>query len=128
MAKVGIEIRIDVKKLEKTQFYVGQKGTYATLTAFVDLDNSDQYGNNGMVKQKFDQQSQGNEPILGNSRVFWKEEAKQAPQGSYQSQPNSQGFGQNQSYQQAQADHAQQQAPKVNPQDPTMDFTDDIPF
>ena len=52
MAKVGIELNIDVTKIDKAKLYQGQKGTYLTMTAFVDLDNKDQYDNNGMIVQK----------------------------------------------------------------------------
>ena len=116
MAKVGIEIKIDVKKLDKQAFYVGQKGTYATITAFVDLDQLDQYGNSGMVKQKFPQGSQQDEPILGNSKVFWKDNGN-APQ---QASPQNQG-----GYQGAQHPHTQQGG---HQQQPAPQGFDDVPF
>lgn len=51
MAKVGISLTIDVTKIEKARLYQGQKGTYLDATVFVDLDEADQYGNNGMITQ-----------------------------------------------------------------------------
>ncbi len=75
--KVGIELRIDVTKIDKARIYEGQKGKYLTMTAFVDLDTKDQYGNNGMITHKKEENEQGNTPILGNTKVFWSD--KQAP-------------------------------------------------
>ena len=36
--KVGIELKIDVTKIDKQRLYRGEKGTYLTMTAFVDLN------------------------------------------------------------------------------------------
>ena len=68
--KYGIEFKIDVTKIEKARLFEGKKGKYLTMTAFVDIDNQDQYGNNGMVthaKEKGEERA----PILGNAKVFW---------------------------------------------------------
>ena len=75
--KVGINLRIDVTKLDKSAFYKGEKGTYVDLTTFVDLDEKDQYGNNGMIKQDMGKERRDeNTPILGNARVFWSDGAQ----------------------------------------------------
>ncbi len=84
--KVGIELRIDVTKIDKARIYEGQKGKYLTMTAFVDLDTQDQYGNNGMITHKKEEGEQGNTPILGNTKVFWSDQ-KASPQAQPQ-QPN----------------------------------------
>ena len=114
MAKVGIELNIDVTKIDKSKLYQGQKGTYLTMTAFVDLDNKDQYDNNGMIVQKVtkEEQQQGVKgAILGNSKVFWSDAnqvQQQAPQqqNGFQSQP--------------------QKLPTMAQQE--QQFDDDIPF
>lgn len=132
--KIGIEVRIDVSKIDKARLYKGEKGTYLTMTAFVDPINQDQYGNNGMVTHKKNQDEQ-QAPILGNTKVFWSEGLPVSQQGGYQQQ-------QNPTYQQAKQGGFQQQAPqqqegfgqqapqqqsaKVNTQEP--DFDQDIPF
>lgn len=85
MSKIGIEIRIDVTKIDKARIYQGKKGKYLTMTSFVDLDNEDQYGNNGFVAHKKEQGEEGNTPILGNTRVFWKEEV---PEEQVRPQPS----------------------------------------
>ena len=100
--KVGVEVQIDVKKIEKARLYTGAKGTYLTMTTFIDLDQEDQYGNNGFIAHKKGQDEQGNPPILGNVKVFWKDQQQaSAPQQAQQQTP--------------------QQAAKE-------DFDDDIPF
>ena len=76
--KIGIEIKIDVTKIEKARLYQGEKGTYLTITSFVDTDNQDQYGNNGMVTHK-KEQNEERAPILGNSKVFWTDGAQYQP-------------------------------------------------
>lgn len=100
MAKVGVGIKIDVSAIEKARLHKGAKGTYLDATAFIDLDELDQYGNSGMVTQdvsKEERQAGTKGPILGNTRVFWKEDGQapqqntSAPQGGGQSEPAPQG-------------------------------------
>lgn len=77
--KVGINLSIDVTKLEKERFVKGKKGTYANLTTFIDLDNKDQYENNGFVSQSITKEERSNgvqTPILGNVRVIYRDDAK----------------------------------------------------
>ena len=116
--KVGIELRIDVTKIDRERIYEGKKGKYLTMTAFVDLDNHDEYGNSGMITHKKDE-GEDRAPILGNSKVFWKDGGqKQAP-------PQQQGY-------QNQAPQQYAQAPQQNaaPQQAPQQFEDDgeIPF
>lgn len=82
--KVGVRLNIDVTKIDKSQLYQGAKGTYLNVTAFIDIDNADQYGNNGMITQELSKECRdaGNKgAILGNSKVFWRDDS-QAPQQS----------------------------------------------
>lgn len=78
--KIGIEVKIDVTKIEKAKLYKGEKGTYLTMTTFVDLDSQDQYGNNGFIARKKDKDEQENPPILGNVKVFWTDSNQQPQQ------------------------------------------------
>jgi len=111
--KVGIELRIDVTKIDKARIYQGQKGKYLTMTAFVDLDTQDQYGNNGMITHKKEEGEEGNTPILGNTKVFWSDQ--QAPQKNNQ--------------QQQPAGYTGQQGVKDNSANGQNNFDDlDIPF
>jgi hypothetical protein len=104
MAKIGVSFKIDVTKIEKARLFVGQKGKYLDATVFIDLDELDQYGNSGMITQdvsKEERQAGTKGAILGDSKVFWRDEG-QAPQAS-KPQGNSRP-------------------------DPVEDFDDSIPF
>lgn len=84
MSKIGISIKLDVSKLDKTRFFKGTKGTYCDLTAFVDLDNKDDYGQSGFITQelsKEEREAKIQMPIVGNTAVFYKD-GGQAPQPS----------------------------------------------
>lgn len=84
MNKIGVRIKLDVSKINKELLFKGSKGTYLDATAFIDVNEVDQYGNNGMVTQDVSQEARANGdkgPILGNIKVFWKDgNAAQAPQ------------------------------------------------
>lgn len=76
MSKIGVQVKIDVSKIDKALLYKGSKGTYLDATVFIDVDTPDQYGNHGMVtqdisKEKKDAGEKG--PILGNVKIFWKD-------------------------------------------------------
>lgn len=72
--KVGISVRVDVTKIDKDRLYKGAKGTYLDMTTFVDIDNKDQYDNNGFIShsQTQEEREAGEKtPILGNVKVFY---------------------------------------------------------
>lgn len=89
--KIGVSVKIDVTKIDKARLYKGKKGTYLDLTTFIDLDETDQYDNNGFIAQAQteDERKSGAEkpPILGNVRVFYKDESNRREEraGEYQS-------------------------------------------
>ena len=128
MAKVGISISLNLSKINKERLYRGQKGVYLDATVFVDLDELDQYGQSGMITQSWKDQQKGEGAILGNAKVFWKDQG-QAPQQQQQPQ---QGFAQPQQpaqgFQGGFGSHAPQQQPQGQPvqQGAPDDF--DIPF
>jgi len=152
--KIGVSLKMLVTAIDKARLFQGKKGHYLDATVFIDIGEMDQYGNNGMItqdvsKEEKQQGVKGN--ILGNCKVFWNDSGQQAPQqqaqqsGGFQAQQQqpaqqngfqqqapkqSSGFS-GQATQQTQQQYVQgnqQQAPKVNPQEPTIDFDDDIPF
>lgn len=88
MAKIGLNLKIDVTKIDKSKLFKGQKGTYLDATIFVDLDNEDQYGNNGMLTQKWKDAGKDT-PILGNGSIFWRDGLNNPQQ--QQSAPNQGG-------------------------------------
>lgn len=114
--KIGVSIKIDVSKIDKARLFQGQKGTYLDLTTFIDLDQLDQYDNNGFISQSVSKEERANNvmtPILGNVKVFYND--SQSQQARQQPQHTQQGF----------------QAPQdegVHPHVPDGQFSDDIPF
>jgi len=101
MSTIGINLSIDVSKLDKSRLYKGAKGTYANLTVFID-SNPDQYGKNGGVKEqatKDERDQKVKMPFVGNATIFWSD---------------------NPDFQQARVEQAQEPA--------TDEFDDSIPF
>ena len=97
--KIGVNLKIDVSKIDKARLFRGEKGVYLDATAFIDLDQLDQYGNSGMITQSWKDQQKGEGAILGNSKVFWRDGGQPAqnrqqqpsaltPQGNPNSQQN----------------------------------------
>lgn len=93
--KVGIRLKIDVSKIDKDRLFKGAKGTYLDATTFVDLDNKDQYDQNGFIaqdvsKEESDAGQKG--AIIGNVAVFWRDGSSGQPsQQPAQSQPENNG-------------------------------------
>ena len=67
MSTIGVNLSIDVSKLDKSRLYKGAKGTYANLTVFID-SNPDQFGKNGGVKEQATKEERGPE---GQDAVRW---------------------------------------------------------
>ncbi len=86
--KVGVNLKLDVTKIDKDKIYVGAKGKYLDATVFIDIDQKDQYENNGMITQSVPKDSQEKGNILGNCKVFWSDRGNQkdsSPQAATQS-------------------------------------------
>ena len=80
-----ISANIDLTKIKKAKIYEGKKGKYLNLTAFINLDEEDQYGNNGMVTQGLTKEARDageKGAILGNGKIFWREDSAPKPQAS----------------------------------------------
>ena len=96
--KIGINLKIDVTKIDKSKLYKGQKGTYLDATAFIDLDNPGQYGDHGFISQsvsKEEKEAGVKGAILGNVKVFWQENAANDQyQAPAQQQPQQQAQAQ----------------------------------
>jgi len=86
--KIGVSLKIDVNKLDESRFFHGKNGAiYADITGFIDIDTEDQYGNNGFLTQSIDKAERDSGvklPILGNSKVFYKDQAQVIPQSPNQ--------------------------------------------
>jgi len=75
--KIGVNIKLDVTKLNKERFFQGKKGKYVDLTAFIDTEQTGEYGDNGTVSQSTSKEERQNGtrlPICGNVKVFYKDE------------------------------------------------------
>ena len=109
--KIGVNFKVDVSKLDKSRFFHGKNGAiWADLTGFIDVETEDQYGNNGFLTQstKKEERDAGLKlPILGNTKVFYKDLAQAVPNP----------------YQQPQAPQQPQQAPAG-----FDNFDDSLPF
>ena len=91
--KIGLSVKIDVSKIDKSRLFKGEKGTYLDLTTFIDLDTKDQYDNNGFISQsvsKEEREANVQTPILGNVRVFFTDANNAQSRSAQQSQPQSQ--------------------------------------
>ena len=67
-----ISLKINVLEIEKARLFIGQKGTYLDAVCFLD-DDSDQYGNNGMITQSVSQEEREagtRGSILGNAKII----------------------------------------------------------
>lgn len=132
--KIGVSLKIDVSKIDKALLFKGAKGIYLDAKVFIDIDQKDQYENNGMITQEIGQgQQQG--AILGNCKVFWSdsqtEPTQQNQQGGFQNAQ--QGFAQQKAAQQqggfgGEQQQTQQNYVENNQQEPNIDFDDGIPF
>ena len=82
--KLGLSIKIDVSKIDKSRLYQGAKGTYLDLTTFIS-DELDQYENNGFISQSVtaeEREAKTQTPILGNVKIFYTDSAEAAPQSA----------------------------------------------
>lgn len=80
--KIGISVKIDVTKIDKSRLFKGEKGTYLDLTTFVDTSNPGEYGDHGFITQsptKEEREAKTKMPILGNVKVFYQGESDGKP-------------------------------------------------
>ena len=94
MSKIGVSLKIDVTKLDKSRFHKGEKGTYCDLTVFIDPDNPDQYDQHGGIQEarKKDEPKDKKMPYVGNCKVFW-QEGGGAVQNQQQAKQDDDGWG-----------------------------------
>lgn len=83
--KIGMNIKVDVTKLDKARFFEGKKGKYVDLTAFIDTEQTGEYGDNGTVAQSTSKEERQNGvkmPVCGNVRVFYRDGDDRPPVSS----------------------------------------------
>lgn len=91
--KIGISLRIDVSKIDKSRIYVGKKGKYLDLVSFIDTENTSEYGDNGTISQSTSQQERQDGlklPIIGNAKIFYTDggQSQNHPNHGQQNQQN----------------------------------------
>jgi hypothetical protein len=72
-----ITAKINVKAIDKTELFEGNKGTYLDIVMYPNTDDTgaevpDQYGNDGVIKQglsKASREAKKKQPILGNYKI-----------------------------------------------------------
>jgi hypothetical protein len=80
--KIGVNLNIDVSKLDKNRFVSGKNGAiYCDLTIFIDPDNPSEWGTHGILTQskKKDEARDLKLPIVGNGKVFWQDQSEPQP-------------------------------------------------
>lgn len=87
--KIGVSLSIDVSRIDKSRIKEvkrkdGSIGKYLDLSTFINISEADQFGTNGFVTQSQtkEERESGKErpPILGNVKVFYKDEPEKQPQ------------------------------------------------
>lgn len=82
---LGVNLNIDLAKLDKTRFVKGKNGAiYCDLTMFLKPDEPGQYGDHGGIQIKQNEAESASKekmPYVGNGKVFWakKSEGYSAP-------------------------------------------------
>lgn len=73
----GINLRINVSRIDKSKLFHGKKGVYLDMTLFLN-DELSQDGNNGLIKQsqtKQEREDKVQARILGDAKIFWESES-----------------------------------------------------
>ncbi len=84
MAKIGLNLKINVTKIDKNKLFHGKNGAiYLDATAFIDLDNVGEYGDNGMITQSKKKDDTENGNILGNAKIFWRDDTQNTNNSDY---------------------------------------------
>jgi len=74
-----IRVKINVKLIDKTALYIGEKGTYLDLTMWPSEDSK--YGDDYRVVQDLGKDRRGEKsPILGNGKFFETRQQSAAPE------------------------------------------------
>ena len=89
--KYGINLKIDVTKLDKSRFFHADSGAiYADLTTFIDTENTGQYGDHGAISQSKKKDENIQMPFVGNAKIFWSGEGQSNQTQNSQPQNNNQ--------------------------------------
>ena len=73
----GINLRINVSRIDKSKLFHGKKGVYLDMTLFLE-DKPNEYENNGVIRQsqtKQEREDKVQARILGDAKIFWESES-----------------------------------------------------
>lgn len=81
MAKMMFGISLDVTKIPKDKLVKGKKGTYLSLTGFIDdeLNDYDQNISVWLEQSKEERDDKANKVYLGNGKLFWSDDKELLP-------------------------------------------------
>ena len=91
--RIGLEIKVNVSKLDKSKLFEGKTGKWLTLKTFINTEEQDQYGNNSFITESPTEEEKIGKvklPIVGNSKIFWKEQQQQPQNNGFTPRPASQ--------------------------------------
>ena len=78
--KIGVNLSINVSKIDKDLLFTGKNGKYLDATVFVNLDELSQFGDNGIINQSISKESKDageTGALLGNAKVFWRNDGNE---------------------------------------------------
>jgi len=75
LEKIGLHLKIDVTKIKKELLFrsVNTKSIYLDCTAFINIDTTDQFGNNCSILQDL-HSDQHEKNYIGNGKIFYRKE------------------------------------------------------
>jgi len=81
MAKMMFGISLDVTKIPKDKLVKGKKGTYLSLTGFIDdeLNDYDQNISVWLEQSKEEREDKAKKVYLGNGKLFWSDDKELLP-------------------------------------------------
>ena len=81
MAKMMFGISLDVTKIPKDKLVKGKKGTYLSLTGFIDdeLNDYDQNISVWLEQSKEEREDKASKVYLGNGKLFWSDDKELLP-------------------------------------------------
>lgn len=78
--KIGVNFKINLSKIDKSKLFNGANGAvYLDATSFIDLENVGKYGDHGIINQAKKKDDTEKGAILGNAKIFWRDDNQQAP-------------------------------------------------
>lgn len=78
----GINLNINLSKIDKSKIVEGKQGKYLDLTLFLNPDEEGKYGDHGAITMKQGKDEKDAPKVyVGNAKVFWSDSspAPQAP-------------------------------------------------